>query len=524
MDTFILYKDNKILVSPEHFEELSKYNWVIRNDNYVTCRINGKQWYLHRYIMINLLGNNIGKNYTDHINNNRLDNRIANLRELSPSDNSRNRLKKKNTTSSYFGVCFNKLTKKWDVSLTVDKKKIVYEFESEIHAAYQYDILIKKYNLNSVSKMNNIEIPHDFIEGTQFQRKCNLPKGISYNGSKLQVKLQLNKYRRVLIQTNDIDNSIKIRDTLSHSKNIFYKILIELKSMFNNKKNKDGNYIFIIKNTEIIIDKEMYQLMLSNTWHISRHYVINSKKQSLSRLVLKCTEPELVVDHINGNTYDNRKCNLRVVTKAQNSMNCPSNKNSVSKYLGVTKYKERWTAGIFVNGKRLYLGLFDREVDAALARDFATKKYFKEFGRLNFPERPGWDEYFMKICEAVKLRSPDHYQVGSVLVSLKNNRIISTGYNSSPPGLDDDKINWSDRNSVRQIVTHSEMNVLLYANNCYEDSILYTTTSPCVNCLKHLASSKIKKIIYKHEYKDIDDVKSLCVFYRIELQEYVNIR
>ena len=89
----------------------------------------------------------------------------------------------------------------------------------------------------------------------------------------------------------------------------------------------------------------------------------------------------------------------------------------------------------------------------------------------------------MNICDAVKLRSQDYYKVGSVLVSVKNNRIISTGYNSIAPNLNDD-INWSQRNLIGDIVIHAEMNVLLYCESKFEESILYTTSSPCVSCLK----------------------------------------
>lgn len=183
---------------------------------------------------------------------------------------------------------------------------------------------------------------------------------------------------------------------------------------------------------------------------------------------------------------------------------------------------KKWFSEIIIENKTIHLGIFDREQDAALARDYAIKKHYAQFDEmpiLNFVKRPGWDEYFMNICEAVKLRSQDYYKVGSVLVSMKNNRIISTGYNSIASNLNDD-INWSQRDFISDVVIHSEMNVLLYSESKFEDSILYTTTSPCANCLKMLSASKIKKIIYKNEYKDIDKVKELAKFLKIELIQY----
>lgn len=97
--------------------------------------------------------------------------------------------------------------------------------------------------------------------------------------------------------------------------------------------------------------------------------------------------------------------------------------NCSSKYIGVLKNKNKWTAVIVVNGGEKYLGTFDREQDAALARDYATRKFFGDSGNLNFPKIPNWDTYFMNLCEIVKTRSPDYCKVGSVLVSMKINEL-----------------------------------------------------------------------------------------------------
>lgn len=132
--------------------------------------------------------------------------------------------------------------------------------------------------------------------------------------------------------------------------------------------------------------------------------------------------------------------------------------------------------------------------------------------------RVSWDIYFMNIAEVVKTRSLDpKTQVGAVLVSMKDNRIISTGYNSVGAGLDDESIDWTDRDYVHNIVIHAEMNALLYARSMFEDSILYTTLSPCSGCIKMLSASKIKKVIYKNEYRDIELSRKLATFFKIEM-------
>ena len=132
--------------------------------------------------------------------------------------------------------------------------------------------------------------------------------------------------------------------------------------------------------------------------------------------------------------------------------------------------------------------------------------------------RISWDEYFMNIANVVKTRSLDpKTQVGAVLVSLKDNRIISTGYNSVCAGLNDTLIDWTNREYIHQIIIHAETNAILYAQSKFEDAILYSTLSPCKDCIKLLSATKIRKIIYKDEYKDIDNVKQLCDFFKIEL-------
>jgi dCMP deaminase len=133
-------------------------------------------------------------------------------------------------------------------------------------------------------------------------------------------------------------------------------------------------------------------------------------------------------------------------------------------------------------------------------------------------DRVSWHTYFMNIADVVKTRSLDtKTKVGAVLVSMKDNRIISTGYNSVCAGMNDSLINWDDREHVHQLVIHAETNAILYAQSKYEDAILYSTLSPCKDCIKLLSATKIRKIIYRDTYKDFDIVQELCKYFQIEL-------
>lgn len=131
-----------------------------------------------------------------------------------------------------------------------------------------------------------------------------------------------------------------------------------------------------------------------------------------------------------------------------------------------------------------------------------------------------WNEYFINIAKMIALKSKDRKkQVGAILVSLLNNRIISTGYNGLPASINDD-IDWDNRDLVHSMIIHAEMNCILYANNKYENSILYSTLSPCKDCIKIIAAAKIKKVIYLEEYKDLEISKSLCHTFGIELIQH----
>jgi len=97
----------------------------------------------------------------------------------------------------------------------------------------------------------------------------------------------------------------------------------------------------------------------------------------------------VLVDHRNRNPLDNRRANLRLATHSQNMQNRGKKRcKTSSRFVGVCfdKESELWRASIRYQKKRIFLGRFDSEIEAARAYDAAAKKYFDEFARLNFPE------------------------------------------------------------------------------------------------------------------------------------------
>ncbi len=97
----------------------------------------------------------------------------------------------------------------------------------------------------------------------------------------------------------------------------------------------------------------------------------------------------LLVDHRNTNSLDNRRENLRNATKSQNQQNRNKVKRkTTSRFIGVYREKRtgHWVACIARRGKRMNLGTYGNELDAAKAFDAAAKKYRGEFAKLNFPK------------------------------------------------------------------------------------------------------------------------------------------
>ena len=142
-----------------------------------------------------------------------------------------------------------------------------------------------------------------------------------------------------------------------------------------------------------IVDAEDYEFLIQFKWCYNTGYAVRATWDKINKKTgiiylhrfLITTKKGEIVDHINGDRLDNRKCNLRLCTHVQNIYNCGMSKNNTSGFKGVYWHKrsKAWRAKICHNRKTIVLGEFKTAKEAAVAYDEAALKCHGEFAVTN---------------------------------------------------------------------------------------------------------------------------------------------
>ena len=134
--------------------------------------------------------------------------------------------------------------------------------------------------------------------------------------------------------------------------------------------------------------------------------------------------------------------------------------------------------------------------------------------------RPSWDEYFMEIAAVVAKRSNClRRSVGAVI--MKDNHILSAGYNGTPKGVTNcfeggcprcaGKVA-SGTHLEECLCTHAEQNAICQAafhGSAVRGATIYVTLSPCLTCAKLIVNSGIAEVVYGGDYAFLDTVKKM---------------
>jgi hypothetical protein len=157
----------------------------------------------------------------------------------------------------------------------------------------------------------------------------------------------------------------------------------------------EGNvaYVLLAGGQTAVIDAEDAHLVAGIKWrpmpsrrvvYVRAHVPAPGggwRSVSMHRFLLG--EPKLgVIDHIDGDGLNNRKSNLRICSNAENSRNQRKPKNNTSGAKGVSRIRGRWQARIKLDGKSIFLGIFNTVEDAAAAYAHASRDVHGDFGRV----------------------------------------------------------------------------------------------------------------------------------------------
>lgn len=405
--------------SIQDFDILNKLKWY-RGKNYAKTSYQGRTIEMHAYIMNIIQNLPTPEGYIiDHVNVNdplnKLNNCRENLRFLTFADNSRNRCKRKNTSSKYHGVSFHKKNRKYHSSLKFDGKSFNFGyFENEEEAAVAYDIYV--YN-------NNITKPLNFDDKKEYYKTC-IPiikkrknkkgyigvykhrnrfcvnvkqKVVFYSKDELTCAKEYDKY---IIQ-NGFDLKLNFPD--EHPNYVPKKIIKTFKEDIDDKICK----IKLYGGKETIISLESYDKIKYNLLTCFKYVNIDvgktgeQKRYLLHRYLLDVFDSNLKVDHIDGDTFNNRLDNLRITNAKGNSENRIKRKNR--SYTNVYKVKNGKYVTDIYNSSIKYHKTHKTEEYAARDRDLQIIKqapnslYKKCFDDWNPEKIKEWeDELFLE--------------------------------------------------------------------------------------------------------------------------------
>lgn len=131
-----------------------------------------------------------------------------------------------------------------------------------------------------------------------------------------------------------------------------------------------------------------YKWYYSNTGYAYHGTCKKGKRETLlmHRFILNAPKNKYV-DHINHDTLDNRRCNIRICSHQQNASNVLPHRRAISRFKGVGLRKDisvnKWQARIYVRGTHKSIGFFKTEIEAAVAYNKEAAKMFGRFAWLN---------------------------------------------------------------------------------------------------------------------------------------------
>lgn len=156
-----------------------------------------------------------------------------------------------------------------------------------------------------------------------------------------------------------------------------------------NEKGLEAAYIRLSQGRFVLVDAADYDFLMQRKWHLLNNYAYSSTKRptiSMHRLLTNAPKGS-VVDHINANKLDNRRCNLQVVTMAENTRKSLGFRTK-QKMRCVYKIRKSYAARLNIKSIKYHLGVFESPELAAKIADIYALKYFGKHAAPNFQLSP----------------------------------------------------------------------------------------------------------------------------------------
>jgi hypothetical protein len=300
---------------------------------YFIVNVDKNIYYQHRVIWKLVTGKE-PEFQIDHINGNRSDNRLENLRDVNCSENNDNKRLSKANTSTLKNIRFKKSSKLWYVSKRVQ--------------GLNYSIAYTKTAELAVLALEKFNVEDDSTYMSVVQK-------ITNNSKKCTLEDYFNIFEYV-----DGELIFKIRTTTAEFDELAAR-------RFNNQY--AGKKVGYVKNGN-------YKVVNLFGYTLQAHRIIYQMLNNLPEL-----PKDSIIDHINGDRLDNRIENLRVCSYSENAFNKSKNRNNTSGYKGAvwSKKMNKWQSTLVINKKAIWLGYFNTAEEAHEAYCKAANEYHGEY-------------------------------------------------------------------------------------------------------------------------------------------------
>ena len=375
-------------VDASDFEAVNALKWRMYRKNNSNNEYAMSDMYMHQFLM----GAPPDKHVIDHWNGNGLDNRRCNLRFVSRSLNGHNKQKASGTVSKYLGVRKEHRGNKWSARFMGIHCG---SFDVEEHAAYAYDLAAINH-FGPGANTNGAEEPDGWVPWTVRRLDS---KGVSFENGKYFARFK-NPETGKLEKLGTFSTREAARSMYNERESQFNSHLEEAHAAKEITKNAEGIAYLIAGDKEVLVSDEDWHEVTKYKWNFKREYPMTTVSRVPIRIhkFIMGDKEGYVVDHINGNATDNRRCNLRWTDHGKNG----HNKGPIAgkQYKGTFRDKNKYTAQITSKGRRFVLGNYTTEALAALAYNCAARQFYGEHAYQNKgvdDHRYGWDQERLRL-------------------------------------------------------------------------------------------------------------------------------